>query len=561
MLGLKVDVAFARLLAVSLAFSTSLSLPAFAETTLYINGKIYTGAGPGFAQAMAVTDEKIAAVGTTADIQKMRQNGTKVVDLHGSTVIPGFIDSHAHTLFGSMALHGLNLSTPEKAIWPDDQTDAFVAALKSFAAAHPNEKILFARANYDATKPPNHEILDRAVPDRPLIVHNVNEHSIWVNAKTLALAGVTNKPHPDAAIEAGIMRDKDGSPIGVIREGSMEIIEQPVIAALSKDEKLEMLRQGTRFLNSFGITSVVNATGNLAEIELYAALRDRKELTIRTRTAFGAIAAPHHLTPQFLNDIETARTKYHDDWVSSNLIKFFMDGASGPWPPIYTEKDFKALVSELDKRGFNIMTHALQADSAKTVLNAYEQVEQETGKNDHRFRMEHADRIMPEDMPRFAKLNVIASMQPSFCCSPANPNAKVPQDPWHTLLESGVKIAFSSDWPCTWPPSPLVGIEEATTREEWTGRGYGGAQSGRVKNGEVNTPSERLTVAQAVDAYTKGGAYASFWENKVGTLEPGKLADFAILSQDIFTVAPTEIGKTTVKETVVGGRTVYGNAL
>src|SRR5262249_51455835 len=150
-------------------------------------------------------------------------------------------------------------------------------------------------------------------------------------------------------------------------------------ALLSQDEKLEMLRQGLRYLNQFGITTIVNATGNLAEIELYGALRDRKQLTVRTRTAFGAVAYPHRLSPQFLNDLETARTRFHDDWVSSNLVKFFLDGGSHPWLPVYnSQAEFKALVAELDRRGFHIMTHAWLVESTKTALDTYEQIESET---------------------------------------------------------------------------------------------------------------------------------------------------------------------------------------
>jgi predicted amidohydrolase YtcJ len=332
-----------------------------------------------------------------------------------------------------------------------------------------------------------------------------------------------------------------------------------VIALLSQDEKLDMVRQGLRYLNQFGITTIVNATGNLAEIELYGALRDRKELTVRTRTAFGAVAYPHRLSPQFLNDLETARTRFHDDWVSSNLVKFFLDGGSHPWLPVYnSQAEFKALVAELDRRGFHVMTHAWLVESTKTALDTYEQIESETGNRDHRFRIEHADKVGLQDLPRFAGLSVVASMQPSFCCSSSRDPAII-DEPWHSLLESGAHLAFNSDWPCTWTPDPFVAMQQAVTRAEWVGQtGYGANQAGRTRTDAVSTPAERVNITQAVDAYTKGGAYAAYMEDKVGTLEVGKLADFAVLSQDIFTVPSMEIAKTRVKMTVVGGRTVYG---
>jgi predicted amidohydrolase YtcJ len=447
--------------------------PANPADAVYINGKIYTGntAQP-WAEAIATKGGAIQAVGTTADIQKLKGESSTVVDLGGRTVIPGLIDSHTHTLFGSMAVHGLNFSTTESSLWADEKPDEFVAALQTYAAEHPNDKIIFARANFDPLKGPTHELLDKAISDRPLIIHNVSEHSLWVNGKALELAGITNKPVENPIEEPGVVRGPGGAPTGYIREASMELIERPVLAALSDDEKLMMLRKGIKFLNQNGITSVVNATGNLQEIQLYGKLRDANELTLRTRTAFGAVAAPHQLTPQFLEDIETARKNFNDDWVSANLIKFFTDGASGPWPPIYKTDEMANIMIELDKRGFQIMTHALQHDSAKQVLEAYQLVEKANGQRDRRWRIEHGSRIDKVDMPEYARLGVISSGQPAFCCGATKPGSE-PRDPWGSLLKNNVRIIFSSDWPCSWPAAPMFGIQQAITRDVWAGRGYG----------------------------------------------------------------------------------------
>jgi predicted amidohydrolase YtcJ len=541
----------------ALALTLGFNLPAYADSLLAINGRIYTGAAPEWAEAIFVNNGKIEAVGTTAEVQKRKQSDTQVIDLRGRTVMPGLIDSHTHTLFGSMAVHGLNLSTTEKSIWADEQPDEFVAALKTYASERANERFLFARANFDPLKGPSHELLDRAVPDKPLVIHNVSEHSLWVNGKALELAGITNKPVANPIEEAGVVRNADGSPTGYIREASMELIERPVLAMLTEDEKLTMLRKGIRFLNQNGITAVVNATGDLQEIELYGKLRDNNELTLRTRTSFGAVAAPHQLTPQFLEDIETARTKFNDDWVSANLIKFFTDGASGPWPPIYKTDELANISIELDKRGFQIMTHALQADSAKQVLDVYQKLEQANGKRDRRLRIEHGSRIEPSDMAEFARLGVIASLQPAFCCGETKPGAPI-RDPWQSLIKSGVRIIYSSDWPCSWPADPFFGMQQAVTREAWVGRGYGAGMAGRKGTGKSDTPQEAVTIVQAVQAYTKDSAYAAFWDNKVGTLEVGKLGDFVVLTQNVFTAAPQDISKTKVAVTVVGGKIVYG---
>jgi predicted amidohydrolase YtcJ len=552
-----------------------LLLPALlpASDTLLIHGHIYTGnAKAPWAQAIAITGTRIDAVGSDQEILARRQPKTQVIDLQGRTVIPGISDSHTHMWFGAMALRGINLSTPEFSITPDT-ADTLVEKIKSYAASHPEEKILFGRADFSMTPPstPLHDLLDRAVPNRPLIIHHTSEHALWVNAKALELAGINDKLVADPVEEKYIIRDASGHPSGVLLEAAMEIVEREVFAAVPREEKLALLREASHFLNRYGVTSVVNATGNLAEIELYATLRDRGQLTVRTRTSFGAVAVNHHLTPEFLADLEKTRTSYHDDWVSANLVKFFADGGSGMIPPLtYTPDEYKKLVLELDKRGFQVMTHALRGDSVQMVLDTYEAVEKQNGPRDRRFRLEHADIVAAPDLPRFTKLSVLVSMQPSFCCSDIganfDPQDKTPTDRWNSLQQSGALLAFGSDWPCTWPPDPFVSIQETVRRQVWrspnpnNSPGWifdGAGQAGSVTSMEVYVPEEQITVEQAVNAYTKGSAFARFSEDRLGTLEPGKEADLAVLSQNIFSVAHEEIGKTKVWMTMVGGKIVF----
>jgi predicted amidohydrolase YtcJ len=532
-----------------------------ASDTLLINGHIYT-ANPHapWAQSVAISHGKIDAVGTNEALARYRSASTRVIDLQGHTVLPGIFDAHVHSLFGSMALHGLNLSQPQESIWPD-QADELVARLKAYARAHPNDKVIFVRANFATSGDtvPSHTLLDRGVSDRPVIVHNVSEHALWLNGKALELAGVTAKPVANALEEKYIVREADGKPRGVLLEASMELAERAVLRTLSTEEKLSLLRAGQHYLNSFGITSVVNATGSLDEIELYAQLRDRHQLTVRTRTAFGAVAVPIDLTPAFLRDLQTARDRYHDPWVGANLVKFFADGATPAAEHVYDPAQYHALVRELDQKGFQVMTHALRADNAHMVLDTYQQVQQEDGPRDRRFRMEHADRLEAGDVARFGRLGVFPSMQPTFCCNVAVTGAEK-GDRWHSLIEGGATLVFSSDWPCTWPPDPFVSIQQAVTRNGWSGRGYGAHQAGRTMSAQVNFPEERITVMQAIDAYTRNAAYASFRDHEVGSLEPGKYADLVVLSQDIFAAKPLEISNTHATMTMVGGEILYGNA-
>jgi predicted amidohydrolase YtcJ len=546
---------------------------AAAETdTVLIHGHIYTGnpAAP-WASALAIHAGRIEAVGSDAEVQR-RLTQAHRVDLKGRTVIPGIVDSHMHLLYGAFALHGLNLSTPESSITPD-KPDVLIERLRAYAAAHPNDTVLFARADFSTAPPttPLHGLLDRAVPDRPLIVHNTSEHALWLNAAALKMSGLTDRPESDGDIERGVVRDASGHPTGVLLEAAMQLAARAVAARVPIDEQLAMIQTATHYLNGFGITSVVNATGDLAEIRLYATLRDRGALTVRTRTAFGAVSVPHHLTPQFLADLDEARKLYHDDWVAANLVKFFADGDTGLVPPlVYVPEEYEKLVMALDERGFQLMTHALRADSVHMILDTYERLERAHGARDRRLRIEHADLVDAVDLPRFAALGVIADMQPSFCCGDDggnwDPAQSIPSDRWQSLEQSGAALAFSSDWPCTWPPDPFVSMQEAVTRQIWKSNDTanvagqaldGAAQGGATPTGAIYIPEERIKLEDAVRAYTRGSAYAAVAEDKVGSLEVGKYADLAVLSQDIFAARPEDIGKTRVMMTLVGGRTVY----
>ena len=544
-----------------------------ATDTVLLHGHIYTGNPKAlWAQAMAITGTRIDAIGSDREVAELQQPKTVVIDLHGRTVIPGISDSHTHMWFGSLALHGINLSTPDASITPDNP-EALIEKIKAYAATHPKDKVLIGRADFGSTPPgsPSHEMLDRAVPDRPLIVHNTSEHALWLNAKGLALAGITDQPLADPSEEKYIIRDASGRPSGVVLEAAMALVERAVFPLFTTEEKLALLGESSRHLNRYGITSVVNATGSLAEIELYAALRDRGQLTVRTRTSFGAVAVNHHLTPEFLASLERARSSNRDGWVSANLVKFFADGGSGMIPPLtYEASDFKKLVMELDKRGFQVMTHVLRGDSAHMVLDAYEAVEKQNGPRDRRFRLEHADILFAEDLPRLGKLQVVASMQPTFCCTDngANfdPADKTPTDRWRSLLQSGATLAFGSDWPCTWPPDPFVSIQQAVTRQVWRdpattaflgGIVDGAGQAGAFTVPMAYVPEERISVEQAVDAFTRRSAFARFSDDRTGTLETGKEADLAVLSQDIFSAPHDEIARTKVLATMVAGKFVF----
>jgi predicted amidohydrolase YtcJ len=561
----------------AIAFIVTLSLQteAWPSDALYVHGHIYTAVpNAPWAEAVAVTGSRIDAVGTDVEILKRRHARTHLIDLHGRTVIPGIFDSHLHLFFGAMALHGFNLSTPAGSVTPDKRTE-LITRIRQYAAEHPDDKILFGRADFSASPPyaPRHELLDSAVDDRPVVIHGTYEHSMWLNAKALELAGITDEPVANPDEERYIFRDASGHPSGVLIESAMELMERAVQKTLTDADQVAMLRDAFHELNRYGITSVVDAAGDLAQLRRFAALRDRGELTVRIRSAFGAVAVPHKLTPAFLADLEEARSQYHDEWLAANLVKFFADGSTGRIPPlVYQPAEFRAIVAELDRRGFQLMTHAERDDTVHLALDAYQDAARANGPRDRRMRIEHADVTGAEDLPRFASQSVIASMQPIYCCSDIgenyDPNQLNPSDRWNTMELTGAVLALGSDWPCAWPDNPFLNVQQAVTRRIWasvdTARVVdqpldGAAQAGARPTGAVYTSSERITVQQAIDAFTRSAAYAAFRDADVGTLEKGKLADLAVLSQDVFAVPASEIGATRVLLTVIGGRTVYSS--
>jgi predicted amidohydrolase YtcJ len=518
-----------------------------ASDLVLLHGHVYTSnPKQPWAQAIAISGTRIDAVGSDGDMLRLKQPKTKVVELAGRTVIPGIIDSHTHMWFGALALHGFNLATPEVWIEPKDEAE-LISRIQDYAAKHPKDAVLFGRVQFPPTV--SHFLLDRAVPNRPVVIHAPTEHTYWVNTKALALANITSKPVSDPELEKFVVRDSQGNPTGVLREAAMQLMER-ALPPQPLSERMAWMREASRYLNSFGITSVTNATGNLSEIELLAAIHQKGQLTVRTKTAFGTVGAKHSLTPQFLADLEKARQNYHDDWVSANLVKFFSDGAGTA--PLYEPAEYRALVLELDKRSYQIMTHSLSQPAAHMVLDAYEEVEKVNGPRDRRLRMEHAINVPPADLERFARLSVTASMQSEFCCFNDAPGSHT--NAWQTLEKSGANLAFGSDWPCTFPPDPMSAIQQSTLRVV---RQLFTAPSAAPTIPKYASEEERLTVQQAVDAYTRGGAYARFSDDRIGSLEPGKEADLVVLSQDIFSTPSKDIGKTQVMMTMVGGKTVF----
>ncbi len=533
--------------------------------TILINGKVYTlNAQQSWAHALAIRGEKIIAVGDDAEIERLRGPATKVIDAGGKLVLPGFVDCHIHFLEGSISLGQAKL---EGAKNPAD----IQRILREYAQKQPGDGwILGGGWNYamfGEENLPHKKYLDELFPNRPAFLVGYDGHTAWANSKALALAGIKkDTPNPP---NGAIVRDpKTGDATGALKESASGLVGR-LVPKLTRAEKLTALRAGIHWANENGLTRVHSAGGDFGEFDLYDELRHRGDLTLRMYIAY--FLDPPELRPTDLAAIEDARKKYTGDWLSGGVVKMMIDGVveshTAAMLEPYTDDPstkgklfwdpdkYKAAVAELDKRGLQLFTHAIGDYAVRTALDAYENAENMNHTRDRRPRIEHIETVTAADIPRFGKLGVIASMQPLHAYPDEDtlrvwagnngPDRTSRAWVWNSIAKSGGHLAFGSDWNVV-TLNPWEGLQMAVTRQTTEGTPEGGW-----------LPQERVTLAQAVEAYTLGAAYAGRREKTEGSIEPGKLADLVIVSQNIFEIDPHAIAKTKVVKTIVGGRVVY----
>jgi predicted amidohydrolase YtcJ len=532
---------------------------------LIVHAKVYTlDPQKPWAQAIAIRHGKIQAVGRDEEVERYRGIATKLIDAGGKLVLPGFTDCHIHFLDGSLSLGRVNL---EGAKDPAD----IQARLKAYAAQHPGEDWILGRgwnyAMFGAAALPDKKYLDELFPTRPVFLEGYDGHTYWANSKALALAGF-GKGTPDPA-NGVIVRDaQTGEPTGALKESAAELVAK-VIPKPDRVAKLRALRDGLKWANQNGLTRVHSAGGDFPELDLFDELRQEKQLSVRFYIAY--FQDPPELRKQDIEAMEAARKKYHDDWIDTGAVKFMVDGvveshtaallepySDDPsmrgslfWDPA----KYQSAVAEMDKRGFQIFTHAIGDYGIRTALDAYEFTEKSNHAKDRRNRIEHIEEINASDIPRFGRLGVIASMQPLHSY-PDNDTLDVwarnvgPERAsrawvWKSISEAGGHYAFGSDWPVV-TLNPWEGIRTAVTRQT--------AES-TPKGGFV--PSQRLSVEQAVEGYTIGAAFAGHREKTEGSIVADKVADMIMVDRNIFEIDPHTIGDTKVVITIAGGKIVY----
>jgi len=545
-----------KYLTILISFSSLFSCSEIKMKTAFTNGKIYTvNQQQPTAEAVVVEDNKIIFVGSNDVAKKMIDASTKIIDLNGKLMLPGFNDSHLHFTSGGYYLLGINLRKAKS-------KEEFVSILKEYIKNREGRWVTGGRWDHESwnvKNVPTKELIDDFTTNTPVFVSRIDGHMGLANSKALKLAGITkDTPNPDGGL---IMKDPDTKePTGILKDNAMDIVFK-VIPEKSLEDNIEAANRSFEEARKLGITSVQEMT-QPGELEAYKRIKLDGNLTCRIYSIWPI--------DKYLNLVNKNITVHSgDEYIRRGAVKGYADGSLGaktawffePYEndtthgipmDIISNGKLRDWAFDADKNHLQLCVHAIGDKANNYMLNLFEAIEKNNSKWDRRFRIEHAQHLIPEDVKRFKEIGVIASVQPYHAIDDGvwvrNRIGKVREMLTHmykSYLENNVVIAFGTDWPVA-PLNPMYGLYAAVTRRTVDG-----------KNPAGWVPEQKITIEEAIKAYTLDAAYASFEENIKGSIEVGKLADMVVLSDDILTIDSIKIWDVKVEMTIFDGKIVY----
>jgi predicted amidohydrolase YtcJ len=530
----------------------------FRPNLIIVNANIHTmDPGRPHADAVAISGNRIAALGSSDEIRALAGSDTRVIDAGGRLVLPGFNDAHVHFLSGGFSLSNVDLRDAKS-------PEAMAARLADFARNTPKGRWIVGgdwdHEKWPGAPLPTRQMIDAATPNHPVFINRLDGHMALANSLALKLAGLTSKTKD---VPGGlIVRDQKGEPTGVLKDAAEDLVER-VIPPRSFDEKHAAARAATHYAASLGVTSLTDMSAG-EDVGLFQYMLDRGELKTR-------IYAIRSIVSWEVLRKAGVRAAFGSDMLRIGGLKGFADGSLGSTTAFFFEPYNDApktrgllfdqmlpegimlkRVQAADEAGLQVMIHAIGDEANYRILEIYKSVAASNGNRDRRFRIEHAQHLRPSEIPRFGSQKIIASMQPyhaaddgRWCEKRIGPERAKGTYAFKTLLDTGAVLAFGSDWTVA-PLNPLEGIKAAVTRQTLDG-----------KHPDGWIPEQKLSVDEAVRAYTFGSAYAEFAEAVKGSLRPGMLADFVMLDRDIYTIEPSQIDQTRVLTTIIDGKVVF----
>ena len=534
--------------------------PRPAATLIVTNATIYTvDKQHPKADAVAVIGDRIVAVGSSAEIDLWRGPQTSVIDAGGKLVLPGFNDAHVHFISGGAQLDQVNLN--------DAATPQEFARRIATQAGKTAKGEWILGGDWDETKwpepqLPTKELVDAITGNTPIFVNRYDGHQALANSAAMKLAGISAKT---ADVPGGvIVRDASGNPTGIFKDAAQGLIDK-AIPPMSHERRMRAARRALEHAASLGVTSVQHMNPDFADVAVYSELAEKGELTTRI------YAVPMETSWQEQARIGLRRS-WGSTWLRLGAVKGYADGSLGSgtaymFEPFADDPGNRGLLSDemhppgamrerlmqADAAGLQLRIHAIGDRGIAMILDIFSEIEKEHGYHDQRFTIEHAQHMAEKDFARFATLHVIASMQPYHAIDDGrwaekrlgHGRARYSYA-WRSFLDHGVPLAFGTDWSVA-PLNPILGLYAAITRA---------TLDGKNPNGWI--PEEKITLPEAVEAYTMGSAFAEFQEKEKGSITPGKLADMVILSDNIFDLKPEAIRNVKVETTIVGGKVTYG---